>query len=64
MEYLEAVDVENSEYDAWDAQGKVLHLVGSQVSRFRSGNIAVSATEMTARLAEFKKLTEIAKKVG
>ena len=64
MEYLEAVDVEDDEYKAWDATGRVLLLTASHISRLSSGNIVVSSTEVTEDSGKFNKLIQIAKKVS
>jgi hypothetical protein len=41
-----------------------LRLTASNIGRVRSGDIAVSATELATDLAKFKKLAKVAKKVS
>jgi hypothetical protein len=64
LNYLEAIDVENDEYEAWDGRGRVLRLTASNIGGVRSGDITVSATELATDLAKFKKLAKVAKKVS
>ena len=45
LNQLEAIDVENGEYEAWDGTGRKLRLNAIGVTRMRSGTIKVEITE-------------------
>jgi hypothetical protein len=64
LEWLEPVDVENNEYDARDAGGKVLSFVATKASRLRSGDLAVRATAESIEAAKLEKLAEVAKRLA
>lgn len=44
LRYLEAIDVENGEYEAWDDTGRVLRLSAEGVTPFKAGTIKVGIT--------------------
>lgn len=65
LNYLEAIDVANNEYEAWDAERRVLRLIASNIGIFRAGEIAVGNAGQSLDVTRFKQLTEIAiHKVG
>jgi hypothetical protein len=59
QQHLEAIDVENGEYEAWDADGRCLDLsVGGQKSEW----LKIVSTDRQAPEAEFAALKEKAEK--
>lgn len=42
--YLEAIDVENGEYEAWDSAGRRIKLVASGITRMNPGGVSLEAT--------------------
>jgi hypothetical protein len=54
---LEAIDIENGEYEAWDAGGHVVQLLAEGIGVFKAGKIVVTATtkvEDSKRFAEIR----------
>lgn len=57
--YLEAIDVENGEYEAWDAQGRCLEL---GVGKLKSEWLKIILTEGQASEEEFSALRDRAER--
>ena len=53
---LEAIDVDNREYEAWDASGYVVQLSAEGIGVFKPGKIVVTAT---TQLEDPKRFAEI-----
>jgi len=61
LSYLEAIDVRNDEYEAWDASGRLLVLTATEDGFLRSGDIAIAATDSLIDEAELRRLANTAK---
>jgi hypothetical protein len=58
---LEAIDVENDEFDVWDAEGREVRLRAERVTRWRSGTINIDSVGQQTNPHRLKELKAKAK---
>ncbi|HTC92832.1 MAG TPA: hypothetical protein VK699_05215 [Terriglobales bacterium] len=60
LNWMEAIDVENEEYQAWDASGRVLQLTAANVTTSKAGEVSARATD---RIEDPKWFAEVQSRV-
>jgi hypothetical protein len=61
--YFEAIDVENHEYEAWDATGRRIELVAEDLSLMNAGHVVLKPTEKFMPLDVLEQLSWRARRI-